>query len=76
METETRQIWLRVGVVIDGSKEEIEKVINGEQEALQAALDAGHFYFSGHAYLPLEEIEEYNEEYGEDIEPLDRDFDL
>lgn len=63
---ETRKIWMRLGATVSGSKEEIEKVIEGDGEALQKLLDKGSFSVDGECYIPSCEIESYNEEYGTD----------
>lgn len=73
---ETRQIWMRLGATVSGSKEEIEKVLDGDVETLKKLLDKKQIEFSGDTYIPEECIEDYNEEFDTDYEPNMVEFDL
>lgn len=73
---EERSIWLRLGAIVYGTKEEIDKVINGDAETLKKLLDKKQIEFSGDTYIPEECIEEYNEEFDTDYEPNTVEFDL
>lgn len=73
---ETRKIWMRLGATVSGSKEEIEKVLDGDVETLKKLLDKKQIEFSGDTYIPEECIEDYNEEFDTDYEPDMVEFDL
>lgn len=65
---EERSIWLRLGAIVYGTKEEIEKVINGNVKTLYKLLTVKNYSITGNAYIPCESIAEYNEEYGTDFD--------
>ena len=73
---ETRQIWMRLGAIVSGSKEEIEKVLDGDVETLKMLLEKGNVEFSGETYIPEDCIDEYCEEYGADVECGEVEFNL
>lgn len=69
-------VWLRLGITVHGSREEIEKILDGDTEALQKLLDAGRYKIGGETYIPGPIIEEYNEEHNTDFEEEDVEFHL
>ena len=66
---EKRKIWLRMGVTLTGTREEIDKLIN--EGDFGTMLVEGHWEFDGDSYIPADTIAEYNEKYGEDYEVQD-----
>ena len=64
---EQRSVWLRVGVVVYGSKEEIDALVNGDGD-LCKLLKNGQFKFCGDSYIPEPEVETYNELYNTNFE--------
>lgn len=66
---EKRKIWLRMGVTLTGTREEIDKLIN--EGEFGTMLDEGNWVFDGDSYIPADTIAEYNEKYGEDYEVQD-----
>lgn len=73
---ETRKIWMRLGATVSGSKEEIEKVLEGDTDMLKALLEKGNVEFNGETYIPFDSFCDFNEEYGTDYEPDEVEFDL
>lgn len=64
---EERTIWMRLGVTLRGSVEEIESLLEGGEasaETLDKILKEGRFDIDGDSYIPDSEVESYNEEYG------------
>lgn len=60
---EKRKIWLRMGVTLTGTREEIDKLIN--EGDFGTMLDEGNWKFDGDSYIPDDSIDIYNNEYGE-----------
>lgn len=60
---EKRKIWLRMGVTLTGTREEIDKLIN--EGEFGTMLDEGNWEFDGDSYIPEDSIDVYNNEYGE-----------
>lgn len=56
---ETKEVWMRVGITITAAPDVIDKIRQGDEEALLAALkgEAGTACFDGESYIP-EEFEE------------------
>lgn len=67
-------IWMRVGATVKGSKEEIEKIIQGDDETLCRLLETRSFDIDGETYIPSTVVEEYNRENNTDFEEKDVDF--
>ena len=67
---------MRLGASVSGTKEEIDKVINGDANTLKQLLGKGQIEFNGDTYIPEECIEEYNAEYKTDYDPDLAEFDL
>lgn len=53
-------IWMRLGVTVTGSKEEIEKILQGDEVVLASLLKKKKFNIDGETYIPSNCIEEYN----------------
>lgn len=60
---EERSIWLRSGIRLTASKDDIEKVIQGDSGTFYKLIQKGQYRLCG-TYIPSCEIDEYNEEYG------------
>ena len=74
---EEKTVWMRLGVTVKGSKEEIEEILeNGAEtgETLWNLLDGKCFEIEGESYIPASVIEEYNKENGTDVEEKDIEF--
>ena len=63
-EEEERSIWMRLGVTVTGTADEIEKILDGDFGLAFKLIEKGQFEIDGDSYIPEECIEEYNEEYG------------
>lgn len=80
-ETESGQspetsLWMRLGVFVKGNREDIEKILQGDQNVLSRLISENKFQIDGETYIPSSVIEEYNDEHGTDFEPDDIDFSL
>lgn len=61
---DTRTIWMRLGVEISGTAEEIERIVNGDKDTLLSLINNNQFKIDGEAYIPEPIIEEYNNQHG------------
>ena len=75
---ENRTIWLRLGVQVNGTKEEIESLFSNDvnecNNALMNLINKRQYLFNGNSYIPETCVEEYNKEYGTNHEVGDYDF--
>lgn len=69
-------VWLRLGTTVQGSRKEIEKILNGDTETLRELLEAGRYEIGGETYIPETVIEEYNGEHDTDFREEDVEFHL
>lgn len=69
-----QEIWIRLGVFIETDRENISKILKGDEQTLRNAVDNGEFRLEGESYIPAESIEDYNETYNEDAEEVVIDF--
>lgn len=67
-------VWMRMGTTMKGSREEIEKILNGDTDTLVRLLTQKRFTIDGETYIPATGIEEYNKEHQTDFEERDVDF--
>lgn len=67
-------LWMRAGITVLGSKENIEKILSGNSGTLQELLEAGNYEINGETYIPSTVIEEYNKEHRTDFEEEDVEF--
>jgi len=70
------QIWLRLGITLQGSKEDIESIITGDEKALRRALENGSYTADGDTYIPQGMVAEYNNEHNTAFKENDIDFEL
>lgn len=76
---EERYIWMRLGITLRGTKEEIESLFNDDDksyETLTKILQERRFEIIGDSYIPETEVEEYNKEYNTEHEVGDYGFNL
>lgn len=73
-EAKQQTVWMRLGISLLGSKEEIEKVLQGDEAALTQLLQEHKFNIDGESYIPGSSIESYNSENGTDFEEGDVNF--
>ena len=71
-----RSVWMRIGCVVRGTKEQMNAIMKAgdwrlAESTLQEMFDNGQVEIDGNTYIPERCVESYNEEYGEDIEPCD-----
>ncbi len=76
---EERHIWMRLGITLRGTKEEIEALFNDDDksyETLTKILRERRFEIDGDSYIPQTVVEEYNKEYNTQHEVGDYGFNL
>lgn len=59
-----------------GSREDIERILNGDTETLRKLLDAGRYGIGGETYVPGSTVEGYNEDHDTEFEEEDVEFHL
>ena len=72
-----KTIWMRVGVNLKPTADEVEKLLIQDEESnniLKTILKEGRFEFEGESYIPCYSIDEYNEECGTNHEPKNYDL--
>lgn len=74
-----RSVWMRIGCTVRGTKEQMDTILKGEdyrlaEYTLKDMLNNGQIDIDGSCYIPEKCVEDYNEEYGDDIEVGDIDF--
>lgn len=69
-------IWMRVGGFLSGSKEDIEKILEGDSFTLQKLLEAGKFQVEGDTYIPESTVSNYNRDNNTCFEEDNISFDL
>ena len=72
--TTESSIWMRLGVTVTGSKEEIEKILQGDEAVLACLLGKRKFNIDGETYIPSSCIEEYNNQNKTSFEEEDIEF--
>ena len=76
---EERYVWMRLGVLLRGTEEEIESLFNDDEksyETLTKILQERRFEIDGDSYIPETVVEEYNKEYNTQHEVGDYGFNL
>ena len=76
---EERYIWMRLGITIRGSEEEMESLFNEDEksyETLTKILQERRFEINADSYIPETQVEEYNKEYNTQHEVGDYEFNL
>ena len=74
-----RSVWMRLGVTVTGTDEEIEALFNEDDKAtetLRSLLERKQFVINGNAYIPDICVGNYNEAYHTKHKERDYDFDL
>lgn len=51
-----KKIWLRLGVTIEASDKETEKILNGDGKVLADVIRKNGFIIDGDSYIPGEDI--------------------
>lgn len=62
MKATNNSIWMRLGVSVFGSTEDIGNIIMGDEELLAKLLREGKFEIDGESYIPGSTIEAYNQD--------------
>ena len=74
-----RSVWMRIGCTVRGTKEQMDAMLRGEdyrlaEYTLKDMLNNGQIDIDGSCYIPESCVEDYNEEYDDDVEVGDIDF--
>lgn len=74
-----RSLWMRIGCTVRGTKEQMDTMLRGEdyhlaEYTLKNMLNNGQIDIDGSCYVPEKCVEDYNEEYDDDVEVGDIDF--
>lgn len=74
-----RSVWMRIGCTVRGTKEQMDVIMKGEdcrlaEYTLKDMLNNGQIDIDGSCYIPESCVEDYNEEYDDDVEVGDIDF--
>ena len=51
-----KKIWLRLGVTVEASDKETEKILNGDGKVLADVIRKNGFIIDGDSYIPGEDI--------------------
>lgn len=76
---EERYIWMRLGITLSGTEEEIESLFNDDDrsyEVLTKILQERRFEITGDSYIPEPSVEGYNDEYGTEHKVMEYGFEL
>ena len=77
IETEEDYIWLRVGMTVKGSKQQIQEILADTDRSsgtLWNLLKAGKYEIDGETYIPSCCIEEYNDDNDTDFDTAEINF--
>ena len=74
-----RSVWMRIGCDVRGTKEQMDVIMKGEdcrlaEYTLKDMLNNGQIDIDGSCYIPESCVEDYNEEYDDNVEVGDIDF--
>ena len=74
-----RSVWMRIGCTVSGTKEQMDVIMKGEdcrlaEYTLKDMLNNGQIDIDGSCYIPESCVEDYNEEYDDNVEVGDIDF--
>lgn len=75
-----KQIWMRTGIIINMTDDEVTAILEGDYtarlDALRKILDEGRFAWDGDSYIPEECIQAFNKKYGTQYSDGEYEFDL
>lgn len=77
-----QKLWMRAGVSMTLTAEEVDAILSteeidaGTQAVVETALREGRFMFDGNSYIPMETIEDYNDDNGTNFALGEPEFDL
>ena len=74
-----RQVWMRIGCTVRGTKGQMDAIMKGEDDrlaecTLKDMFNNGQVDMDGSCYIPESCVEDYNEEYDDNVEVGDIDF--
>lgn len=68
---EQQTLWLRLGVSVSGTKDEIAALMDGDRDTLERIVAENRFVVDGDSYIPADSVASYNESYGADYSEED-----
>lgn len=71
-----KSVWMRLGVTLTGSREDIEHVLQGDSKTLCTLLENRQYKIEGDTYIPNICVCEYNDTNKTNIEECDIQFEL
>ena len=71
-----KNLWMRLGITLTGSKDEIESVINGDAQTLTSLLQAGKYKCEGDTYIPSDSIYSYNADNNTEFDETEVEFEI
>lgn len=78
MKHKLNQVWMRMGITLSLTADEMEKIVCGNEKESQAALvrifSDGRAAIDGDSYIPGPVMEEYNRKYGTRYDKYDVDL--
>ena len=73
---DSKSVWVRLGATISGSKQDIEKVLQGDEAMLRKLLKEERFQIEGNTYIPEVSVTECNTDNGTCFEEIEVEFEL
>lgn len=71
-----KSIWMRLGIILTGSQDDIEKVLQGDVKILRTLLENRQYKVEGDTYIPSECVGKYNEDNETNFEEVEISFEL
>lgn len=73
---DSKSVWMRLGIILTGSKDNIEKVLQGDLKTLCTLLENRQYKVEGDTYIPSPSVEVYNCDNKTNFEEYEIQFDL
>lgn len=73
---ESKSVWMRLGIILTGSKDDIEKVLQGDLKTLRTLLENRQYKVEGDTYIPSSSVDAYNYDNKTNFEEYEIQFDL
>lgn len=73
---DSKSVWMRLGIILTGSKDDIEKVLQGDLKTLRTLLENRQYKAEGDTYIPSSSVDAYNYDNKTNFEEYEIQFDL
>lgn len=73
---DSKSIWMRLGIILTGSRDDIEKVLQGDLKTLRTLLENRQYKVEGDAYIPESCVGKYNDINKTNFEEYNIQFEL